>query len=169
MTDRAECNRLSDVVTALAQGRFDEVGPEEMADVEHHLNQCGDCAALLNDAAPAPGRPLDVDVTAPSKAQWDQAWQRIDAATAKPARQRRHPLQLARNWAFLSAAAAVVLAAGLWQWHDAGLPSNWDLRLAGSSDVTIESIEVFGDSTAMVMNTGEADNATIIWVMEDEE
>lgn len=169
MTERAECNRLSNVITALSQGRFDEVGPEVLANVEHHLNQCGECAALLNDAAPAPGGPFSVDVTIPSKAQWDRTWQAIDGASAKRVTQRRHPLQNARNWAFLSAAAAVVLAAGLWQWHDAGQPSNWDLRLAGSSDVAIESIEVFGDSTAVVMNTGEAENATIIWVMEDED
>lgn len=44
---------------------------------------------------------------------------------------------------------------------------DWAFQLAAAGDVEIESIEVFGDSTSMLMSFGD-DDISIIWVMDDE-
>jgi len=171
MTDRGLCHILADAMAALAEGRFDEITPQVMAEVERHLNECPDCAARLGTAAPGAGDLLHVEARAPSAAEWALVWQRIDGAAQQEAHQRRrHRLGHGmRPWMGLSAAAALLATAGLWQWHESAGRARWDLRFAGPGEAAIESLEVFGDATAFVLSAGDDGAASIIWVMENGE
>ena len=166
------CEQLADALQAFIDGRLDALKPGRVAALETHLNECPACAARL---AAAQARPEDalrdaIAAPAPDPTQWDAVWDQVDARSAAvsvPAR-RRLPVTL-RLWSGLSAAAAVILIAALWWLAPPAADSPWDLRLAGPEDVKIQSLEVFGDATSIVL-TAEGDAAApIIWVIQENE
>ena len=60
-----------------------------------------------------------------------------------------------------------MLMVSLWRMTPATDTDDWAFQLAVAGDVEIESMEVFGDSTSMLMSFGD-DDISIIWVMDDE-
>lgn len=167
----AACEHFATALETLRDGRFDDVAAEEMAALEMHLNNCAACAGALADEAPRPEAAFVVGSDMPSAADWDGAWQRIDEATAAapPAPVGRRPRYAFRMLSGISAAAAVVLLATLAWLSPPSVAAPLDLQLAGPGDVHIDSIEVFGDATSIVLTT-EGDNpAPVIWVIEEDE
>jgi anti-sigma factor RsiW len=162
------CEQLAAALQALIDGRLDALAPEYVSAMETHLNECPTCAARL---AAAQARPEDtLTAPAPDPARWDAVWDRIDAppvAETVPPR-RRVPATL-RLWSGLSAAAAVILIASLRWLAPPATDSSWNLRLAGPEDVQIQTLEVFGDATSIVLTAEGDDDAAIIWVIQENE
>ncbi len=161
------CKKWHDAITALVEGRFDDVSPDEIEQVETHLNECEACANRLNHVTPTADPLLDAEPAEPSAEQWEGAWDRIDDSAAAAEATVREPRRLPM-WAGLSAAAVVVAAVGLWQSVGLRNGSDWAMQLAGAGDVQIESLEVFGDATTMVLGAGDDAETPVIWVMEEE-
>lgn len=166
------CEQLADALLALIDGRPDALAPEQVAELETHLDECPTCAARLARVQARPEATLHDALAAPvpEPALWDAVWDRIDArstAVSVTAR-RRLPVTL-RLWSGLSAAAAVILLATVWWLTPPAADYPWDLRLAGPDDVNIQSLEVFGDATSIVLTAEGDDAAPIIWVIEENE
>ncbi len=69
------------------------------------------------------------------------------------------------RWGVTGIAAAILLAVGVLLM----LPTQQSLALAHESEVSIESLEVYGDGTPMVVcvNQHDGDDVAVIWVVED--
>lgn len=170
-TTRHNLELLLDEVTA---GRLDALTPEQVEALESRLNDDPAAAARLADALP----PADALVTAaappaPTEAEWRRVWEGIEAAFAtgrsRSAAARmdalRRPRRILRLWESLSAAAACLALALIWQAGPAPASAGWHMSL--SPNVEINSLEVFDDSTPMVLYPGEG--GAVIWVLDDQE
>ena len=163
--------QLAKAVAVLAEGRFDALTPEQMAAVEAHLNTCDTCAARLAVAPAVAGRELSGDVETPSSEVWADVWRRIDEAAvrAEVPRPARGWARRWRAWAPVSIAAALLVVVGLAQLVPEQGGSLSALLPAGSGDVEIVDLKVFGDATPFVVSAGPQDEISVIWVMEDSE
>jgi len=170
MADEA-CERLSALIKALAEGRCDELAPEDITVLEAHLNECAVCGARLAEARATLEPGLDQAFVDPPPDRWDGVWERITASSVEPVAEPAPAgwRRVLRSWASLSAAAAVLMVAALWQFVPQGGSGEWDFRLAGPGDVAIESLEVFGGSTALTLSVDEDSGVSIVWVMEEED
>ena len=160
------CRQVRDTIAALRDDRYDAITAEKMAAAESHLNECELCRGALAEVRAEPRTPLSDVVEMPTPQTWHRVWDVIDHG-AKPAKiAPLRILRFARPWSTFAAAAVVMLMIGLWR----VIPGDdWEFRLAGPNDVEIELLEVFGDSTSMIMSAGgDDDEISIIWVMDDE-
>lgn len=160
------CNQWRDAIDALVEGRFDEIEPDEMARVEAHLNECDACADRLADVTAAGDAELRAEPVGPTADQWGAVWDRIDAGSSGKSTSRR-PRRLSL-WAGLSAAAVFVAAVGLWQVVELRRGPDRTMHLADNDDVQIESLEVYGDATTIVLEAGDDAKVPVIWVMEEQ-
>jgi anti-sigma factor RsiW len=166
------CEQIADELQNLVEGRLDTLAPEHMSAIEAHLNECPTCAARLARAQARPQADLRdrLAAPAPARAPWDAVWERIEThSAAEPVPPRRRLPVTLRIWSGLSAAAAVILLATIWWLTPPATDSPWDLRLAGPEDVQIQALEVFGDTTSIVLTAEGDDAAPIIWVIEENE
>jgi len=112
-------------------------------------------------------------VSVPAAERWEQMWTGIETAisTAPTTQRTPGPVRRLGTWTGLSAAAAVVLAVtlALWQFVPLSRTPRWGFRLAGAADTQIESLEVFGEATSLVLGGGDEAGPSIIWVIEEEE
>ena len=120
-------------------------------------------AALLNISSASAGKTsLSVMVVVP----WVAVWEGIENASATTDLQpkRSRSTIVLRFWPVGAAAAALMLAVGLWRvGHLPGSRHNMQL----SSHVEVHEIEVFGDATTFVA-LDEDGGAAMIWVVQDE-
>ena len=163
--------KLEEAVTALAEGRFEALTPDQMAEVEAHVNTCDSCAARLAMAPAVADRELAGDVETPPAEVWGDVWRRIDetAVRAEVPRPARGWARRWRAWAPVSIAAALLVAVGLTQLVPDRGGSLTALLPAGSGDVEIVDLKVFGDATPFVVSAGSQDEISVIWVIEDSE
>jgi hypothetical protein len=164
-----DCQRLQGPIAALAEGRFDDLSPDEVAAVETHLNVCAACAARLATARATPDAGYPEPPAGPEAGVWDAVWNRIDEAAldSRPVGLSGARARWLRSWGAMSAAAAILLATAIWHLVPLGPSPAWEFRLAGARDVEIESLEVFGEATTFVLNTDDDVGTAIIWVMEE--
>jgi len=102
---------------------YGELEESEKARLLGHLEQCRDCAgesaltkkvfAVLDEYAPA----------AETSADWDKAWDRVQAGIAGPAARRRPERAAGWRWAFAGTGLALVLVAGIFIGRYALAPS----------------------------------------------
>ena len=163
------CETHHDALAALGEGRFDDVTDEQIAAAEEHLNQCEDCAASLRDQKPNSEAAFRSDAHTPSDAQWETVWSRIEAMGAN---RHDHGVPFAKRrlrvaWAGLSVAALLAIGVTVGEFARGPDGSLGELRLATAGDVEIESVEVFGSSELIVLNSGDQSEPSIIWIMEE--
>lgn len=97
----------------------------------------------------------------PSESQWESVWREVDRALVR--RQVERTWQ--RRWQGLSAMAACALLVLAWRLT---LPGGGVEPLRVARDVEVNRLEVFGEATSFVLETGGSDGFSVIWVMEDE-
>ncbi len=163
MNTTQSCEPYRQTIAALREGRFDAIEPDQMAAAETHMNDCAACRSALENVTPIPEARLCETFALPEGESWKKVWDNVDEAAATPPHAQARIIRFMRPWGTLAAAAAVMLMVGLWRTGT----DDWAFQLAGAADVEIESMEVFGDSTAMLMSFGD-DDISIIWVMDDE-
>ncbi len=130
----------------------------------------------------------------PGAATWDAVWQEIDATVggaaqsplhiardgredAEPGRDAILPTpasgvarRVARTglirkiWRPLAIAAACALMAGVWRYATLSTPPEHPIRLA--TNVEIDNLEVFGDSSAIVYTLNDTSGAAVIWIVD---
>ena len=165
-------DKVDAALRAVAAGDWDSLTPEQVERLERVLNEEPALAARLAEQRPQLGPRLDgaLDALArseqPVPQQWEQAWQRIDAATsARPRVARRPVARVIRYWPGLLAAAACALLAFLWTVQPAA-SEEWPMRLATS--VEIDDLEVPEGATSFVISTGGDSGVQVIWVLDEQ-
>ncbi len=167
MNTAQSCEHYRETIAALSAGRFDAIEPDQMAAVEMHMNDCAACRSALADVTPIPEPRLCQSPALPADESWSNVWEKLDAAAPSTTHVQARILRFARPWGTLAAAAVVVFMVSLWWTMPGTAADDWAFQLAGAGDVEIESMEVFDDSTSMLMSFGD-DDISIIWVMDDE-
>ncbi|MCH7870552.1 MAG: hypothetical protein IID33_02520 [Planctomycetes bacterium] len=167
MNTTQSCENYRETIAALRDGRFDAIQPDQMAAAETHMNGCAACRSALTDVTPIPEPQLCETATLPADESWKSVWDKLDESAATPNHTQARILRFVRPWGTLAAAAVVMLMVSLWRMTPATDTDDWAFQLAVAGDVEIESMEVFGDSTSMLMSFGD-DDISIIWVMDDE-
>ncbi len=167
MNTARSCEQFRETIAALRQGRFDAIDPDQMAVAETHMNDCAACRSALVNVTPIPEPRLCETAVLPADESWNNVWDKVDESTATPTHAQARILRFMRPWGTLAAAAVVILMISLWRTAPGTGTDDWPFQLAGAADVEIESMEVFDDSTSMLMSFGD-DDISIIWVMDDE-
>ena len=160
------CETVRDALQAVESGRLDGLSNAQVSSLESHLEDCAACAARLSGAKPPMESSRFAPPAGPSDAEWGAVWDGIESASATTgSRPVRTQLRFVRRfWSVGAAAAALLLAVGLWR--VGGLPgSNHTMQL--SSNVEVHEIEVFGDATTFVA-LDDSGGAAMIWVVQDE-
>lgn len=160
------CETIRDALQAVESGRLDALSDAQVSSLESHLEDCAACAARLAGADPPAVSSRNASLAGPSDAEWSAVWDGIESGSAttdsRPVRAR---LRLApRFWTMGAAAAALLLAVGLWrvgEWPGSGP------HMQLSSNVEVHEIEVFGDATTFVA-LDDRGGAAMIWVVQDE-
>ena len=145
---------------ALEAGQLDTFTPEQVARLEEHLNADEAAAGRLAGQRPPADPVVQTPAATPSAEAWERAWKRIEAA-ARPASTRSTGRTL-RLWGSAgAAAAAVLLAVGLWRWP-AG--DEWPVEWAQS--IEIDDLEVLEGRTAFVTAAQSDEDVPVIWVLD---
>lgn len=164
------CEQMNNLLTAAAVGRFDALRPEQISDLETHLNECGRCAArLMNNVPRADALAAHWPAPAPSAAQWANVWEQIDAAAVLTTRQ-SHPTMrggVLRLWRAAAAVAACVALVGFWRFVSPTAPPPAAFQLARNTE--IRELESYGGQTPFVVSMSGQNEASIIWVLDDDE
>lgn len=160
------CETIRDALQTVESGRLDALSDAQVSSLESHLEDCAACAARLARAEPPAVSSRSASLAGPSDAEWSAVWDGIEntSATTDLRPNRLRPTIVLRFWPVGAAAAALLLAVGLWrvgQWPGSG-PT---MQL--SSNVEIHEIEVFGDATTFVA-LDDSGGAAMIWVVQDE-
>jgi anti-sigma factor RsiW len=174
------CETIRATLTAAVAGRFDELAAEQVAALEAHLAACPGCAAELAACKPARDPVLTTAVRVagegprPTAAAWEALYRDIEArVVATPALPRRAPAVFAaartqrpipaallRWWRPLAAAAAVLLAVGVWRLERPNPVPADSFELA--TNVEINSLEAGPDTTVYTSEGG-----AVIWVIDN--
>ena len=161
-------HNLDEALKALAAGDLDALSVEQIERLEGLLNNRPELADAYADRLAVPDEPLRTaleSVAEPSAAQWERAWNGIETAEASATRRRAHG-RIWRLWAPLSAVAAGLMLVGVWRISPPRTtPPPWPMQLA--SNVEIDELEVYDNSTAFVVTTGGDHGIDVIWVLED--
>jgi len=164
----SSCQNIGTLLTALVEGRFDDLSPDEMAVVEQHLNECAECSSRLAGVDGTCETAIMADVQEPSAEQWDQTGAAIDDSLSSVTGQRSSTFRFGRMaMAGLSVAALLAIGVTVGQFAMRSGLAGRGMQLASASEVEIESVEVFGDTDLLVLNTGDEGDPSIIWVVED--
>ncbi|MFO0840385.1 MAG: zf-HC2 domain-containing protein [Phycisphaerae bacterium] len=176
------CRDFDSSLTALVAGRLDALSADQIDALQAHLDDCESCALRLSQAPVAAkgdsvAAALAAEVVPPTAAQWEQTWSQIESRTAgargAEARSvptgRREPagapmLRRVLRWTPIAAAAAFVLVyigVSRLSHPDPG----WTPTPGGIADV--QDLEVFDDSTPMVLSAGGDNGVPVIWVIQD--
>lgn len=155
---------LENLLATVADGRLDELSPDQVAALEEYLDASPDAAARLAAASPNPDPRLSPAAASPTTAEWDAVWDNVESASSTPNAQ--SGLQrLIRFWRPLSAAAACALLMLMWRGIPRSDDAAWPIQL--SDQVVVHEIEVFGDADAFV-DYGDGGGGAMIWLLEDE-
>ncbi len=169
--DTQVCRQFEPLLTMLADGRMDQLTPEQMDSVAAHVDACPACEARLAGVSSQMPLPSGLAIEAPSTQQWSGVWAAIERAAVQPARavapgNLRWPVRRIVQ-AFTAAAACLLVGLAVWQYvGPSDAAPRLTLDLAHASDVAIESLEVAGDDTSFVVTAGAEDDIPIIWVFE---
>ncbi len=157
-----DCKQHDSTLEALAAGHFDDLTPQQAEAVATHLDACPVCSARLSDIVAAPAAPLERDTAELADSDWAPVWSKIEAAATG---ERRAPeaRRSLRTLIGLASAAAVVVAATLWQLSPMTPQQTWELTMATGDDVNIEFIDAYGAN----LYTVETEGTSIIWVTEE--
>lgn len=161
---------LDELLRALTRGDPSAVSAEELARIEAALEADPGLTAALAAEPAGVGDPLVAAVgdttPTPTPEEWARVWDHITAGTAaamRPAVAHRASVWL-RLRVPLAAAAAVLLAVGMWwNWEGRGGDA-WEIRLA--ADVEIDDIDM-QDSTTPVVIRLRPDGPVVIWALAD--
>lgn len=169
------CEQFADLLTAASAGDFDALSPEQIEQLEAHVNACPACAERLGDATPTPDPALDAlkqvgaGTGAPTPEVWENVWDGIEAgrlsdSAPQPVKSRRSLLR--RIWKPLTAAAACLMVAAVWR----ATTGPWTVSPAVqlSTNVEVHELEVFGDETAIVFSMDSNNGAAVIWVLDEQ-
>lgn len=162
---------LERLIETVADGRWDDLRPEEVAALEERLNEDPLAASRLEVVVPVLERGLCPVPAEPGRADWNAAWDRIaeQSAGGGHARQRsgRTGRRMLRVWEPLCAVAACVLLMVAWWKLPGPKPVNgWELKL--SNHVEVNEIEVYADLTPLVVYTQGATGAEVVWMLDEE-
>ncbi len=158
---------FDELLDRVSAGQLDALTPEQVTALEAHLNATPAAAERLADVTPAPDPLLTSAVQAPSKADWDNVWERVDSAEAAPLPARPALGRMFRFWQPLAAAAACLLLLVVWRTMLSPAEPSWQLRL--SDDVVVHELEVSGDASAFVAYADDESGTAVIWVFEEDE
>lgn len=156
---RQEMERL---LTMVQQGRLDALTPGQVSELEAWLCTRPSEEARLADARPPVEGWLTATLPQPAEVDWQRVWAEVEQAAA-PRTFLQH--RLIPLWQGLAAVAACLLLAA--SWYALGPPRTdgaWALRPA--SDVRVDSLELFGDTTVLVDTTAEEGGLPVIWVLD---
>jgi hypothetical protein len=162
-----ETNHNLDALLALvADGRLDELTPEQVAALEEHLNARPEAVGRLENVVPEPDSLAGHAGPAPSEAEWEAVWDGIDAGCAVAGGS--EPRRIGRVitfWQPLVAVAACLLLIVFWR----AMPSRnrWPIEL--SDHVVVHDLEVFGDESAFIAYSDDNTGSAIIWVFDETE
>ena len=160
------CETIRAALQAVETGRLDALSDAQVSSLESHLEECAACAARLSGAKPPMDSSKRAPPAGPSDAEWSAVWEGIENASATTDLQpkRSRSTIVLRFWPVGAAAAALMLAVGLWRvGHLPGSRPSMQL----SSHVEVHEIEVFGDATTFVALDDDG-GAAMIWVVQDE-
>ncbi len=158
------------LLEALRSADLDQFSPEEVARIEGLLNSRPDLASVVGEQPATPDAGLASVLRqssapqTPSASEWESVWENIETAPATTANQPSR--RWLHWWTPLTAIAAGLLLGIVWRSAPAPTTAPWPLQLA--TDVEIQSLEVYGDATPMIVSTGGTDSIDVIWVLEDE-
>jgi hypothetical protein len=139
---------------------LDALTPDEVAILAAAADDRPEVGARLG-ALVTPPVPVAAAVGAPNAAVWDDAWAAIAPRTASRSGGRR----LGMWQQVFAAAAAVLLAVGIWQGR---LPMAADGRpIELDSSVEILSLEAYGEQAPMVVTVGDEGNYPVIWLVDE--
>lgn len=159
-------DNLDELLARVADGRLDDLTPEQVAALEAHLDATPPAADRLAGVTPTPDPQLTAAPPTPSETEWNGIWQRIDSAIPMRGPTPTVIARVIRLWRPLAAAAACLLLL-LVLWRLAPSTPSWEIHL--SNDVVVHELEVFGNSSAFVAYSDDDDGSAMIWVFEEDE
>lgn len=167
-------NAPSDIerlLTLVEHGRLDDLAPAQIAEIERRLNNDPALAERLANRLPLVDRAARL-APQPSDAEWQRVWNSIadagaHAGAAIPSRiRRRIPApRLLGLWRGVAALAACIMLVLTWQALGPS-PPNGQVRPALNAQ--IDSLQVFGDRTGIIVSAGDGEAFAVIWVMDNE-
>lgn len=151
---------IDELLKRLEAEGLDALTPEEVDTLATAADERPEVGARLNAVA-TPETPLVAAVGAPRAAAWDDTWEAIARRTASRSGGRR----LGMWQQVFAAAAAVLLAVGIWQGR---LPMAADGRpVELDSSVEILSLEAYGEQAPMVVTVGDEGSYPVIWLVDE--
>jgi hypothetical protein len=159
-------DNLDELLACVAEGRLDDLTPEQVAALEEHLNAMPAAAERLAGIVPA-AEPQLRDTAAPSAAEWNDVWERIESATAPGETRSRVIGRAAWLWRTVTAAAACLLLVVVWRIGASATEPAWEIQL--SDHVLVHELEVFGDASSFVAYAEDGSGSAVIWVFEEDQ
>lgn len=160
-------HNLDDLLARVADGRLDELTPEQVAALEAQLEADPGAAERLADVVPASEAVLSPEIPPPSNAEWEHVWDAIESALPARALAPRASRRMFHRWRPLVAVAACVALVVLWHLTPTEFGSPRPLRM--SDHVVVHELEVFGDESAFVAYSDDDAGSAVIWVFESDE
>lgn len=161
MTERRE--QLDRWLGLVADGRLDELSPAQVAEMAQQLDRDPRLAQRLA-AVTADVADLAMPLQPPGPHEWERVWSAIDRGAAT----RPTPRRLLRIGQVVVAAAACILLVLGWRLVQPAPAPAEQWAIVPATDVEVNSLEVFGDRSALVDRTGADGGFTVIWVLDDQ-
>ncbi|MHC5110954.1 MAG: hypothetical protein ACYTHJ_13875 [Planctomycetota bacterium] len=164
--DNPDAQRWQQAMTAVIEGRWDDVPDDLLEKAESYLEAHPEIADKLAAATPVPDANLPDIETEPDESAWEECWQGIEERLESPVDVVRRSHWI-RNSSFLGLAAALTFMV-TWRWLISPAGVSAPIALATSADAVIETVEVYDDSMSFVVSAGEDEDVAVIWVVEEE-
>jgi hypothetical protein len=160
-------DNFDELLARVAEGRLDDLTPEQVAALAAHLDATPMAAQRLADIVAVTDPRLAGAPPSPPEAEWGRVWQGIDSAAATHASRPRGSTRALRLWQAVTAVAACLLLVVLWRSVNPPTEASWQMRL--SDDVVVHEVEVFGDASSFIAYSEDGSGSAVIWVLEEDE
>lgn len=170
-------NELERLLTLVEYGRLDQLAPAQIAEIERLLNHDPALAERLAGRIPPLDRAARL-APQPSDDGWQRVWNNIANAAAKapagtPAGARTGAAaavpppthSLVNLWRSAAALAACIILVITWRALGPSLPGG---QVRPALNAQIDSLQVFGDRTGIIVSAGDGEAFPVIWVMDNE-